>query len=122
LTALRFNAPLLWLRAHVDSEHLLQVGCQVRFTLLVRMCEDLQPYCEVMSFVAEHTGHVGANALPHHRRQQWLSAAAGEFVAQGLSFKLSTEEILARNVQRIEREWLTVPSNAASGVVRLRQP
>ena len=106
------------LKMQNDRCLLLQVGCQVRFTLLVRMREDLQPYCEVMYFVAEHTGHVGADALPHHRRQRWLSQAAFDHVAHCLSFKLSTAEILCTNIQRIEREWLKVPSNAASGVVR----
>ena len=97
----------------------MQVGCKVRFTLLVRMREDLQPYCEVTSFVDEHSGHVGAGALPHHRRQRWLSAAAVAHVATCLSFGLPTAMIVSRNMVRIEQEWLKVPSNSASSAVRL---
>lgn len=96
------------------------MGCRVRFTLLVRMREDLQPYCEITYFVAEHTGHVGADTLAQHRRQARLSDAACEYVAQCLNFGLSTAEILARNVRRLEREWLQFPGMAASGVVRVR--
>ena len=109
--------PMVMTQPH--SQHLLQVGCKVRLTLLVRMREDLQPYCEVTYFDAGHTGHVGADALPHHRRQRWLSLAASEFVAQSLSFGLPTARILQKNVLRIEQAWLSNRSHAESGMVRL---
>ena len=83
------------------------------------MREDLQPYCKVTYFVAEHTGHVGVTTLAQHCRQARLSDATCEYVAQCLSFGLSTAEILARNVRRLEREWLALPGMAASGVVRV---
>ena len=81
------------------------------------MREDLQPYCEVTNFVAEHTGHAGVMTLAQHCRQPRLSDAACEYVAQCLNFGLSQAEILARNVRRLEREWLKLPGMAASGVV-----
>jgi len=94
------------------------VGCKVRFTLTVRMRKDLQPYCEVTYMEAEHTGHVGADALPHQRQQRRLSEAAAQHVAQCLSLGMSPTDILSTNMLRIKREWLRIHSSAASDEVR----
>ena len=67
---------------------------------------------------AEHTGHVGAEALPHQRQQRWLSDAAAQHVMRCLSSGIPPTEILSTNMLRIKREWLRIPSNAASDAVR----
>jgi hypothetical protein len=97
---------------------MVQVGCQVRFTLTVLMRGDLQQHCKITYYVHEHTGHVGPNALACHRRQRYLSPAVVQHVAQGLVLKLPIADIIASNITRVERAWNSDPHNADRGKVR----
>ena len=99
-----------------------QVGCKVRFTLTVRMREDLQPFCEVMYFEHEHSGHVGSEALPDHRRQRWLSDAAVQHVSECLAQSMPTAAILSENMLRVERDWRRVHGHTASKAARSKPP
>ena len=96
----------------------LQMGCKVRFTLTVRVRKDLQPYCEVTCLEAEHTGHVGADALPHQRRQRTLSDAAAQHVVQCLSLGTPPRRAPVNKHAAHRGEWLRIPSDAASDAVR----